>query len=306
MIVPRGIEGRIIELSGSDSTTLAQSWLDPAVSSQEIPFNIQTCDSIGAGSFHDHSFALGQDLNRATSNLSNVLVPSASFDLADLNSKLVEHHANLALVINVPPPSALAPKVIAIDQTFALTRRFIHVNKTFSIRTADQPTVFLFMSCYYRLVDIYQSIFEKMELCTHEPHAIIPKGIMLKMLSTQVGSYSTSDLWRNIESVEAPMTDYSTHFMLLLLLCTNTCEEPRDAVYAGWKQNSVDNSTWKSSNAALAHELMHSSVRMIEPSGDKIHFLQSVQDALWNKWAELSTQIQTTERAAMVFAVACL
>ncbi|KAL5385756.1 hypothetical protein DPSP01_004539 [Paraphaeosphaeria sporulosa] len=304
-VVSPKIKDRTFEPNRSDSTILAHKWLDPSVLLQDTPLDIPSCDLLGAGRFSGPSFIPNQHVDGTTKKPSNALVPSAPLDLTYLNNKLVEHHANLSSALHVSPPSAFAPKVIAIDQTFTLTRRFIDIIKACSVRSAGQATVLLFLSCYHRLVDIYQSLFEKMELCTHNPHAIIPKGITLNMPATQVGSYITNDLWRTVEAVEAPMTTYSTHFMLLLLLCTNMCEELRDAIANQCDQSLGGDAAWDH-NSVSEQDVIHFGAPMIELSGDKDHFDQSVENALWNRWAELSTQIQTTKRAAMAFAIACL
>ncbi|KAF2451316.1 hypothetical protein P171DRAFT_478361 [Karstenula rhodostoma CBS 690.94] len=235
VVSPR-TEGRMFEPCVFDSTILAQDWMDPSILLEEMPVEIPNCDLLGTGSFDGPSFVPSRHVNQATGNASNVLVSNATFDLADLNSKLVDHHANLASVLQVEPSSAFGPKIIAIDETFALTRRLIDMFKSFSIRSADHATVLLFFSCYYRLVDIYQGLFEKMEMCTRNPHAIVPKGITLNMPATQVGSYITTDLWKTMEATEAPMTTYSTHSMMLLLLCRSLCEELRDAIASGRTQ----------------------------------------------------------------------
>jgi hypothetical protein len=278
----------------------------PSVLLQEMPYDIPNCDIFHAGSLGNSSFFPNQQVNHATSSPSDALVSGSPFDLADLNNKLVDHHANLLSILQMAPPSAFGPKAIAIDQTFKLTRQFIDTVKRFTVPSADQATIFLFLSCYYRLVDIYEGLFEKMRLCAQNPHAIIPRGITLNMPVTQVGSYVATDLWKTIEAVEAPMTAYSTHFMLLLLLCTNLCEELRDAIAGGCAQAPGGNVVWEFGSTASEQHSLHSNVCMLEWSGNKDRFNESVENAMWNRWTELALQIQTTKQAAMVFAIACL
>jgi hypothetical protein len=280
--------------------------LCPSILLQEMPFDIPSCDSFNAGSLGSSSLVPSQQLNQATSNPSDALLSSSPFDLADLNNKLVDHHANLLSILQMALPSAFGPKAIAIDQTFELTRHFIDMFKRFNVPSADQATIFLFLSCYHRLMDIYEGLFEKMRQCAQNPHAIVPKGLTLDMPVARVGSYVATDLWKTIEAVEAPMTAYSTHFMLLLLICTNLCEELRDVIASRCVQASGSDVAWEVNSTAWEQVPLHGSVRMLELSGNKDRLNGSVEDTMWSRWAELASQIQTTKQAAMVFAVACL
>lgn len=271
-----------------------------------MPLEDPNCDLFNVGTITSDTFNSSQQTDWISGNnvLGSVLIPSGPFELANLNTKLVDHHANIASIVQVQ--SSFGSKVIAIDQTFSLTRQFTDIAKKFNLHTTDEATTHLFLSCYHRLLDIYGNLFEKMKICSQNPHAIVPAGITLKMPVTHVGSYIANDLWKTVEAAEAPMTTYATHFMLLLLLCTNLCEELRDAIASEHAQTRGGEAVCGSNGMALAQEIFHRDVRGLEMNSGKGHFNNDVKEAMWKRWNELEAQIQQTKKAAMVFAVACM
>lgn len=286
----------------------AMTWLDPSLFAPQIPLDIHDHDLFGGidGCINPLLITSQQPHSCNWSNsLQNSSMIQFSFDLVDLNTKLVDQQASLLSITSESPSSRSGSRMIALDQTFALTRRLLTTLEQFDVYSTHRAITLLFLSCYHRLIDLYKGLFEKMKLCTQTPHAIIPAGLTLNIPAMKNGSYNSTGPWKAFKAVEAPMTKYATHFMLFLLLCEGLCEELRDAV-GRLIQSPARDTGWKTQGSEILQQPSQSSVDMLDSGGDEACFGQPVRNAMWTSWTELAEQIQATKKAAMVFAVACL
>jgi len=189
---------------GTAVSTTTDSWLDPLPLLQPEHFGLSHSNSPELDSF------AGTRIHAPSQSLiwgSNAVVPFSQAiaeanppdpvrELADLNVKLVNHHATLPSHLRSPAGlEAPESKAYAMDQTFSLTRQFTSILK--------RPRKLLYMlskpPCWFvspATFDWQKSMNRFLLLhnsCAQKPHTPIPHGVVVRLRAIQIGSYVASD-----------------------------------------------------------------------------------------------------------------
>jgi hypothetical protein len=242
-----------------------------------------------------------------------MVMDDAVHDLADLNVKLLDHASTIPPPTDSPPVQAPpGGKLFAIDQTFTLTKNLIFILKGMSAGLSQntpgttsitQATVLLLMSCYCRLTDIYESIFVHMRHCAQDPHRQIPNEPIVALPLLQVGSFIPTQMPRTESGSLPPISAYSMHMMLILILSTHLCEQLRDATttcISGAQSGDMVSPTDATQSS------LHSSVNFAEIESQESGFDDMARKSMRKRTHELGEQMRQTKQALMRFSFASL
>ncbi|ORY10471.1 hypothetical protein BCR34DRAFT_566736 [Clohesyomyces aquaticus] len=237
-------------------------------------------------------------------------------ELADLNVRLLDHAATLPPPLNSSYPQALPlGKLFAIDQTFTLTKSLIAILKGLSTGlgqncandgSIDRATVFLFLSCYYRLADIYESIFVHMRTCAQDPHHPTPEQEVVTLPLLQIGSYIPTQMPNTVSGSPPPISAFSMHMIMVLILSTHLCEQLRDVIAIGIRCAQSGNLVLQTVETGFDQDSLHSNVGNLEGGSEGSDFNEMGWKAMWKRSNELSELMRLAKQVIMRFSLASL
>lgn len=236
-------------------------------------------------------------------------------ELADLNVRLIDHFSTLPAPLKPSTDQAtgsLQSRFFAIDQTFALTKALITVLKRlylhlddpqFDRPSIDQATTLLILSCYYRLMDIYESIGRNIQSCSQNPQMPWPGDeAVVTLPSLQIGSFSPDQL-QDGESERPPsLSTVSMHMMVMLMLSSQLCEQLRDVITEGLGRTYND----QMSSFDMVGGALHMDVADIMTGGPSRIFDDSTQKDLQQRWHTLAEQFSSARQAVVLFGAASI
>jgi Fungal Zn(2)-Cys(6) binuclear cluster domain len=212
--------------------------------------------------------------------------------LAELNIGLYDHAAALPpkTTNSTNNASKKAPtkggKRFAIDQTFHLTQTLIDIlsrlyphtsnDITFSPKDnlpqsqPDQGTILLILSCYNRVMDIYEVIFHHMQGCIR--HSITPTmtdGQTITLPPVRIGSFAPSDT-----------SAIAIQMMLIIMLASRLFDQLQDVVGVSVGEGANGNS----GEMARTHP----------------DFSDTARTHMWNRASGMSKQIMSTRKMLMI------
>jgi hypothetical protein len=299
--------------------TPPDAWPPASLSTALESFNFTSADLLGIPNFTGSPVHYQPwDCHIAPAYLQEAprTVADAVCDLADLNVKLLDHAATLPPPLNSSSPSAQpGDKLFAIDQTFTLTKRLIGILKDLysglgqeiaADRYIDQATVLLFMSCYYRLTDIYESIFVHLRGCAQSPLLPIPNEGVVKLPLLQIGSYIPTQMPKTEPGSSPPISALSMHMMLILILSTHLCEQLGDVIATSVSHAQGGDMVLLKTKMNAAQGSLHRGVDFAEVGLDRSGFDDMARKAMWKRTNELDEQMRLTKQALMHFSLASL
>ncbi|KAL1966321.1 hypothetical protein VTN77DRAFT_4674 [Rasamsonia byssochlamydoides] len=227
-------------------------------------------------------------------------------------------------------------RLFAIDKTFAFTRTLIgilgclyaHIDNESAMEatglssefqqvkirarippaTLDRGTILLVLSCYHRLMDIYESIFGHMQACIK--HSITPisdDGRTVSLPSLQVGSYECPPLQRDTAGTSPPLSAISMHMMVLIMLASQLCDQLRETIGGGmWPENAGHASNEIESLERLEEEVWQTGDDGGTQSAALKGFRERARQAMWNRAVSLSKFIRATRAMLLEFDIAGL
>ncbi|KAF2268645.1 hypothetical protein CC78DRAFT_529665 [Lojkania enalia] len=294
--VPQDMD--LLSFSSTDlpaSSYLDSSLIDPAIQAQWWPSDTPDCTA-----------------DPRVSTLAD-----AVRDLADLNVKLLEHAATLPPPLNqhAAPKDVPGGKLLAIDQTFTLTRTLISILKRLYTGIAedgkryegliDQATVLLFLSCYYRLVDIYERVFVNMRSCVQNPDRPTPEDERVTLPLLQIGSYVPPPIPKGDKEVAPPISAFSMHIIFIFMLCAQLCEQMRDIIATGISHAESGVLVRETTELSSTQESLHSGVGLLG-SDPESPFDEMARNAMWKRSNELSEQMRLTKQALVQLSAAAM
>ena len=255
--------------------------------------------------------------------------------LSDLNVQLYEHAAALPpfpeeeIMYNISDGTTANnngetsqvdedyARAFDVERTFILTRSLIdvlrrlyqHIDDDPFARPLDRATVLLILSCYYRLMDVYEAIFGHMRTCTrnlpdckHEDNHSVRAGVVVKgvvMPAFQFGAYKVPPLTYEADGGPPSNTTVSMYMMLILTMTSQVCDELQHVVGAGI--NRTRGASGNTQNASEQH--LHRSVDEILGSSPPYAFDGKARLAMCDRSRSISEQIHSLGQSLMRFSL---
>ena len=173
----------------------------------------------------------------------------------------------------------------------------------------DQATVLLILSCYYRLMDIYESIFGHMQACAkHSTTPISDDGRTVTLPPLQVGSYASPMLEKTDMGAPPSLSAISMHMMVIFMLSSQLCDQLREVIGEGiGRTRGRGHEGWEAPTAlSSVGDALHSSVGEMARSGLQMSFQDKAWDAMWERSGGLSDQMRRTRQVLMRFSIASI
>jgi hypothetical protein len=243
-------------------------------------------------------------------------VADAVRELADLNVRLYNPSCTLPVPVHsgsTPQPvDSSRSRFFAIDETFKLTRALITILKRLQlslddplsgVTSIDQATTLLILSCYHRLLDVYECIASNIRSCSQNPQLPWPgEEPAVRLPSLQVGSYVPAQLQNSAPDQSLSLSTVSLHMMVMLTLSSQLCEELRGIVTGGLSQLCSEHMP----SFGVGGSSLHAHVSDLVMENPSQIFDEKARQDLDQRWCTLTAQLLNAKQAVVLFSAASI
>lgn len=170
-----------------------------------------------------------------------------------------------------------------------------------SILHLDEATVFMILSCYCRLTDIYMSIFQSMQVCMNNPTITITGQEYVVLLPRlQIGTYASPPIHLD-SNTAAPSSAISMYMLIITMLFSQLYDQLAAVTTSGVSSNDLGREEKRPSPQRAKSR---GAVALPErPSLTRSSFTDRVQHAVTSRTDRLSQTTDTTRQMLQHFCI---